>query len=464
MLNLLDVAHRAWSGPRMEEKEWRMSLFHKVQELVHRYHIQAPDPTDRAQIICRDTALIDAAWQAGIDFLVENGVYCYDTRRVIRFTEDEVKEAIQAMPETIVMGEGPDVVITKKRHMRGDQGHVLACGGFHSPYREDIAHLAPKAFMRIPGVDYMQGFTLMEIEGREIHGKAMATYAARRTVEWMRQGARRAGRPGMAICLYPLSLQAAPMIAPLDPRSGLRPCDGAMMTPLPEIEVEADLITAAIVYHDYGLAFAQNGNGHGERDQFAGSRDGFIVTGVAKSIAGWMIYRCNLTNMSPNLVHQAFDRHSNMIRVHGAQTPDAIARGYDLGEERYLLHYATYAINCASFGSAMEPSGGGRLEGTSPYEIAFMVECAEAARGLKIEDGLELIHNIRKLADAECPAPPASPDRTGMGHRVFLTGWDGSLPTIRDVYDLVKMEPSEAYQKEMVKARRLVRAAGLNLD
>ena len=61
MLNLLDVAQRAWSGPRMEEKEWRMRLFHKVQELVQRYHIQAPDPADRTQSICRDTALIDAA-------------------------------------------------------------------------------------------------------------------------------------------------------------------------------------------------------------------------------------------------------------------------------------------------------------------------------------------------------------------------------------------------------------------
>jgi hypothetical protein len=51
-----------------------------------------------------------------------------------------------------------------------------------------------------------------------------------------------------------------------------------------------------------------------------------------------------------------------------------------------------------------------------------------------------------------------------MGHRVSPTGWDGSLPTIRDVYDLVKMEPSEAYKQEMDKAKRLVKAAGLDID
>lgn len=84
----------------MEEKEWNMALFHKVQALVKRHDITAPDPNDRSKIVCRDNAMIDAAWQAGIDFLVEQGVYCYDTRRVINFTEDEVKSTIRGIPET----------------------------------------------------------------------------------------------------------------------------------------------------------------------------------------------------------------------------------------------------------------------------------------------------------------------------------------------------------------------------
>lgn len=461
MLDLLEVARRAWSGPRMEEKEWNMALFHKVQALVKRHDITAPDPNDRSKIVCRDNAIIDAAWQAGIDFLVEQGVYCYDTRRVINFTEDEVKSTIRGIPETLVMGEGKDAVKASDKHMDGDDDPVLICGGFHSPYREDIAHLAPKAFMMIPGVDYMQGFTLKVIDGREIHGTAMAAYAARKKVRYMREGARKAGRPGMAICHYPISLEAAPMIATLDPRNGLRPCDGAMMTPLPNIVVETGLITAAIVFNDYGLSFAQNGNGHGEQDSFAGSREGYIVTGIAKSIAGWLIYRCNITNMSPNIVHEAFNRHTNMIRVHGLRWPDIMRRETKYNE-RYLLYFAQKAINCAFTGSAIEPSGGGRLEGMTPYEIEFMCDCADAARGLKVEDGIELISNIKKMADEQCPTQVTR--LRGMGHRVSPTGWDGSLPTLRDVYDLVKMEPSEAYKQEMDKAKRLVRAAGLDID
>jgi len=460
LLDLLDIASRAWSGPKFTEKEWHMGLFRKVQELVKRYSIHASDPNDRSRLLTRDNALIDAAWQAGIDFLVEKGVYCYDTHRVIEFTEEEVKSTIRGIPETFVMGEGKDAVTARNRGFNGDNGHVLGCGGFHSPYREDIAHLAPKAFMMIPGVDWMQGFTLREIDGREVHGTAMAAYATRKQVQYLREGARKAGRPGMAICCYPFSFEAGPMLAPLDPRYGLRPCDGSFLTLLPNIEVEAGTITAAIVYNDYGLSFTVNGNGNGELDSFAGSRDGYVITGIAKCIAGWMIYRNKLVSIGPNLVHEAFDRHTNIIRIHGIRGPDLIARPYEKNE-RYLVYYAQYGVNCACSGSAMEASGGGRLEDKSPLEVAFMCDCAEAARGLKFEEGLELIHNLKQLIDDECPAKPRL---EGVGHQVSMTGWDGSLPTIREVYDLVKMGPSEAYKKEMVKARKIVKAAGLDID
>jgi hypothetical protein len=142
------------------------------------------------------------------------------------------------------------------------------------------------------------------------------------------------------------------------------------------------------------------------------------------------------------------------------RTPDIIRRPYEKNE-RYLLYYAQYGINCACSGSAIEASGGGRLEGKSPYEVEFLCECADAARGMKVEDGFELIHNIKKMADKECPEKPRP---SGMGHRKSLTGWDGSLPTIRDVYNLVKMEPSEAYKQEMAKARKLVKDSGLDID
>lgn len=99
--------------------------------------------------------------------------------------------------------------------------------------------------------------------------------------------------------------------------------------------------------------------------------------------------------MSPNIVHEAFNSHTNMIRVHSLRWPDIMRRETKYNE-RYLLYFAQKARNFAFTGSTIEPSGGGRLEGMTPYEIEFMCDCADAARGLKVEDGIELISNIKK--------------------------------------------------------------------
>ena len=109
-----------------------------------------------------------------------------------------------------------------------------------------------KNFAQIPRGDYLEGFNFAVVDGREIFGPPLEAYAARREVAWLREGIRKAGRPGMAIAYYPINTRAATMIAPLDPVSGLRRTDGVILSPLPDIKVETDLLTAAIVYEDYG--------------------------------------------------------------------------------------------------------------------------------------------------------------------------------------------------------------------
>ena len=37
---MLAIAERAWSGPKIDEKEWDMSVFRKMQQLTKDYKIQ----------------------------------------------------------------------------------------------------------------------------------------------------------------------------------------------------------------------------------------------------------------------------------------------------------------------------------------------------------------------------------------------------------------------------------------
>ncbi len=63
---------------------------------------------NKDHIIQQDDALIDRAFEAGLDFLVECGVYNRSTGRLIKFSRDEILEALQSAPSEITIGEGAD--------------------------------------------------------------------------------------------------------------------------------------------------------------------------------------------------------------------------------------------------------------------------------------------------------------------------------------------------------------------
>jgi methylamine--corrinoid protein Co-methyltransferase len=78
---------RARSGPRVDEKDWdRKITFQTAHKLKEKYKLKF----DRSVIIPTDTDMIDRLYQAGLEMLVEMGIYCMDTGRVIKYTEEEV--------------------------------------------------------------------------------------------------------------------------------------------------------------------------------------------------------------------------------------------------------------------------------------------------------------------------------------------------------------------------------------
>ena len=243
MLSLLDIAERMQKGPKMDENEWNMGLFHKMNELTQKYELYYPKD---GPVFNLDDALADRAYRAAVDFLVERGVYCTTTGRVIQFTEQEVLSTVKGMPKEVTVGEGRDARVLKQRQLEEKEG-LNHCPGHHAPFMEELGPLVVKSFAEIPTTDYLEGFNFPEVDGREIFGMPMEVYAAKREAAWMRQGVAKAGRPGLAIAYYPINTRAADLIAPIDPENGLRTCDGILLSVLPDIKVEQDYVTAAIV-------------------------------------------------------------------------------------------------------------------------------------------------------------------------------------------------------------------------
>ena len=76
MISLLDVAERAYNGPRKEEMEWNMSLFKKMQELTTRHNLKRPLPE---KIYDVDEDYLDSLFDAAVDFLSETVSYTHLT-------------------------------------------------------------------------------------------------------------------------------------------------------------------------------------------------------------------------------------------------------------------------------------------------------------------------------------------------------------------------------------------------
>ena len=96
MIGLYEVAERASAGSRMGEMEWNMGLFKKMLELVQRYNLKYSGPDLFLDV---DEDYVDRAFDAAVDFVVEMGIYCVTSNRVIKFTEDEVREGLKAIAD-----------------------------------------------------------------------------------------------------------------------------------------------------------------------------------------------------------------------------------------------------------------------------------------------------------------------------------------------------------------------------
>ncbi len=460
MLSLLEVAERSLQGPRMEEKDWDMALFRRMGALGKKYELQHP----RADLhVNLDESVPARAFEAAVEFLSTAGVYCVSTGRVIHFEEQEVRQAAREAPAQVIVGEGRDQRVISRKQVEGNELPNL-CPGHHAPFSEELLPLVVKNFAQIPSADYLEGVNFTVVDGREIFGMPIEAYASRRQVAWLREGVRKAGRPGMAIAYYPINTRAAVLLAPMDPDSGLRRTDGILLSVLPDVKVEHDLLTAAIVYEDYGC-FKVNGGGQAHVGGFCGDTEGAVIESIVKALTGWLAYHdtfgpvgINTTRAStaqtivtraPNLswgssvVYQALNRNSNLIYF---GEPGGASGS---GTRTLLVECAMRAILAAVNGANIYLTRQRRARmnaSQDPLMQEWAAEVAEATIRAKVTRG-QVDEILRKLY----PLVNGHPVEPGVGD-------------IRECYDLVNHRPKPEYLRIYLQLKDELVRLGLPMN
>jgi methylamine--corrinoid protein Co-methyltransferase len=122
-----EILDRTMTGPIMKEEEFEIEFFPtKMAEIVAKHKIEC----DPEEPIMSDPSLADEIFQAGLELLVEVGLYCKDTKRLVKFTEDEIKEVIKTRRSEVTLGKDRDAITLKPR-APGDKQHpyTFPCAG-----------------------------------------------------------------------------------------------------------------------------------------------------------------------------------------------------------------------------------------------------------------------------------------------------------------------------------------------
>lgn len=196
-LTVFDIYERAKTGPKVEEKEWDFKIIPQTAaELKKKYGIKM----DKKQIIPTDKELINNLFQAGLEMLVECGIYCIDTNRVIKYTKDEVLAAIKTAPKRAIYGEGKQAVVMSPRSYTDKRPPIIQGGPTGAPCSEEQFLAIHQSYAQEPLVDTIVDGVLQTIKGYDpVPGSPWEIAAVKSEAIMVRAAQDRAGRTGMGL-------------------------------------------------------------------------------------------------------------------------------------------------------------------------------------------------------------------------------------------------------------------------
>lgn len=102
-MSVFESYERARKGPKVNEKIWDFEIIPQTAtRLKKKYGIEM----DKSVMVPTDPEMMSRLYAAGLEMLLECGVYCISTGRVIKWTKDEVLLNLATAPQSCVIGEG----------------------------------------------------------------------------------------------------------------------------------------------------------------------------------------------------------------------------------------------------------------------------------------------------------------------------------------------------------------------
>lgn len=418
MLGILEICHRAQTGPRMDQQSFDLDMvFAAAQRLCEKYAVVYDPDTP----VPSDDALADRVYQAAIDFVVEVGVFCPDTSRMIRFSRGEVLEAVACLPSVghqdvpangrghRVMGEGPDRHVWMPRRPDSDAQPWYHVGTGIVNTDEQIAFDLVRSYAAIGSANSISAPALDKIGGYPVvSGTPSEILGSIRGIRIAREALQQAGRPGLAIgnCRSTAGTALATMAASA-PQFGLRPSDGWLVGALAEMKYNMAAMNKAAYLADWGANIgAESGPMVGG---YAGGPANVVILDVAYRIVGRLLLGCQYHVTSPIQVDQQCSTTRDTIWC-AALSAQAISRNTDelvwslayiaAGPmtKQFFYESAAYLAALISSGVSAQtchPARAPLSDHVTPMEIRGTVEIMQACVGMTRAEANQVVKDAQ---------------------------------------------------------------------
>lgn len=451
----LEIIQRSKNGPEVSKNDWDMAhVVLPTMNLTKKYDLK----WDRTVVIPADDAMIDRVFQAGLELAESSGIFCMPTRRVIKFSRDELLQGLAKAPQHLQMGEGQEACFLYARKVMDDRLPIICGGNPGVPTPEEIFVPYTESCMQEPIVDMATCGSITTIDGQAVEfGSPMEVYAARWELQTLREILTRVGRPGMGLLAGQSAVTELGDLAISHP-AYLRPVDAHLVALLNELIIDQVNMTRALNSETYGmrnasLATVMVGG-------LGGDAPGAAVVQIASLILANLVCRADYHLLHPihirhvatstrgvmwvqSVVEQAFSRNAPCIIV-----SDVYPKSGAMTEE-LLYEVAANAIAITVSGGHVE--GVGSADGLYPngtgLEARWMGEVGHAVAelGLNLREANAIINQLLDLYEP-----------------VFQL--DTGNPGVRfdQAYDLNTLQPLPAWQEMYDKVKITVRDMGLS--
>ena len=412
---LIDITRATQTGPLVTEREFDFRIIPaKLKQLAEDHEIiytpERPVPND--------LHLADEVYQAAFEFLAEIGILCIDSGRIIKFDDNEIREAAGSGPDNFHVGAYNDRRQIRRRGIEeGLRPTVIGGlgGGIVTQryYEEIIASIAAE-----PVVDAVCGGSLTEVDGGPIvRNSPIEMHAALFEAECMRKAVARTNRPGLCV-LAGSPEGAAAVISAFEPNRGYRKSDMAISCLVYPMKTTLNLLNKTKYFIEYGcpiFSYADHLIGG-----YTGGPTTTAISMVAHCLANQLINWPNIQEIScqdirynntssrmsiwtHSLVAQAIARNTKIIT-----TSESFASAGPCTE--MILYEAIAPALAVVSGANAGPGPAGcstkEIDRFTGLEARFFGKTVEALAGRKLDFANEIALKILEKYEAKFASPP----------------------------------------------------------